>query len=226
MNKRLLVIALTFSIATLVAAPPAAANDFQCVGIVTLGSFDNVVVPEGATCDISNSEIRGNVKALRNSRLLVSGGNTIAGNVEGDNAQDVQIFNRGPLPNVIRGNSVFVMNSVLGSAVCGAVVPRGDIIIVKSRGTIAVGGGLCAPFGGGNSVELGNIKVEDTVITGLSFDVSDNKVGQNVQIFKNIGGQPKTVVNNVVGESVQCFDNAPPFVGGPNLAPKREGQCF
>jgi hypothetical protein len=25
---------------------------------------------------------------------------------------------------------------------------------------------------------------------------------------------------------VQCFKNEPPFKGGPNQAPEREGECF
>jgi hypothetical protein len=205
----------------------AAANDFQCVGVVTLGSFDNVVVPEGALCDITNSQITGNIKALQNSTLFVAGGNTIGGNVEGDKARDVEIFNRGALlPNVIHGNGVIVEDSI-ETFVCGAVLPHGNIIIVKNRGALlGVGGPFCAGFfGGGNTVERGNIKVEDNVISS-SLEVSDNRVGQNVQVYKNTGAASKRVANNTAGESVQCFDNLPPFVGGPNFAPKREGQCF
>jgi hypothetical protein len=227
MRKRLVVAAL-ISVMTLVGAPPAAADDFQCVGVVTLGSFDNVIVPEGASCDITNSQIRGNIKALRDSTLFVAGGNTIGGNVEGDKARDVEIFNRvalGLLPNIIHGNGVIVEDSV-ETFICGAVLPKGDIIVVKNRGgLLGIGGPFCAFFGGGNTVERGNIKVEDSFNT-FSFEVSDNRVGQNVQVYKNMGGATKRVANNIAGESVQCFGNAPPFIGGPNMAPKREGDCF
>jgi hypothetical protein len=226
MRKRFVAAALISSVLALVGAPTAAANDFQCVGVVTLGSFDNVVVPEGAFCDITNSQIRGNIKALANSTLFVAGGNTIGGNVEGDKARDVEIFNRfALLPNVIHGNGVIVEDSI-ETFVCGAVLPKGDIIVLKNRGALlGIGGPFCVGFGGGNTVERGNIKAEDNVITS-SFEISDNRVGQNLQVYKNTGGAAKRVANNVVGESVQCFDNAPPFVGGPNMAPKREGQCF
>jgi hypothetical protein len=98
---------------------------------------------------------------------------------------------------------------------------------VKNRGgLLGIGGPFCAGFfGGGNTVERGNIKVEDNN-NSFSFEVSDNTVGQNVQVNKNVGAATKRVANDLVGESVQCFDNAPPFVGGPNTAPKEEGQCF
>lgn len=225
-GKLLFFAVLCSSVVTLIAAPTAQADDFQCAGVVTLGVFDNVVVPEGGFCDISNSQIRGNIKALRNSTLYVSGNNRIGGNVEADKASDVQIFNRGGPSNVISGNGVIVENST-ATAICGAVIPNGDIIIVKNRGfALAIGGSPCtAFFGGGNTLDKGNIKVEDSVISSL-FEVSDNRVAQNVQVFKNAGAATKRVMNNTAGESVQCFDNVPPFIGGPNFAPKREGQCF
>jgi hypothetical protein len=226
MKVRLPVLVALCWAVTLIAAPTAAANDFQCTTVVTLGTFDNVVVPQGAFCDISNSQVQGNIKALAGSRLWVSGGNRIGGSVEGDKAADVEIFNRGGPSNVIHGNGVIVEDS-LATAVCGAVLPNGDISIIKNRGFfLAIGGSPCtAFFGGGNTVQKGNIKVEDSVITS-TFEVSDNRVAQNVQVFKNSGAATKRVMNNTAGESVQCFDNVPPFIGGPNFAPKREGQCF
>jgi hypothetical protein len=224
--KRVLLVGALISLLTLAAAPSAVSNDALCVGVVTAGSFDNVVVPEGGFCDISNSQIRGNIKALRNSTLFVSGGNTIGGNVEGDKARDVEIFNRGGPPNTIHGNGVIVEDSI-ETFVCGAILPKGNIILIKNQGgAVGVGGPSCAGFfGGGNTVERGNIKVEDS-LNSIQLDVSDNRVGQNVQVFKNRGTATKRVMNNIVGESVQCFDNQAPFVGGPNTAPKREGQCF
>lgn len=218
--------AMICSIVTLIAAPTASANDFQCVGFVTAGVFDNVVVPPGAFCDITNSQIAGNIKALADSTLFVAGNNRIGGNVEGDKARDVEIFNRGGPPNVIQGNGVIVEDTI-ETFICGAVIPNGNIVIVKNRGGfLGIGGPFCAGFfGGGNTVERGNIKVEDSLIAA-SLEVSDNTVGQNLQVFKNLGSGSKRVANNTVGESVQCFDNALPFVGGPNFAPKREGQCF
>jgi hypothetical protein len=226
MKGKLLLLAVLCSSVALIAPPTALADDFQCIGIVTLGTFDNVVVPPGASCDISNSNIRGNIKALADSTLFVSGNNRIGGNVEGDKARDVEIFNRGGPPNIIQGNGVIVEDSI-ETFICGAVLPKGNIIVVKNRGgLLGIGGPFCTVFfGGGNTLQGGNIKVEDNVITG-SFEVSDNSVAQNLQVFKNTGSANKRVANNSVGESVQCFDNTAPFIGGPNFAPKREGQCF
>jgi hypothetical protein len=74
----------------------------------------------------------------------------------------------------------------------------------------------------------GNIKVEDNFIPPGEFLAVDfnNVVAQNLQVFKNTGAGPKNVSTNTAGESIQCFENNPPFFGGPNTAPKKEGQCF
>jgi hypothetical protein len=223
MSKRLAVAALLSAVVTLVGAPAQASSDFPCVGAVVGGVYENVIVPEGAFCDISNAQIRGNIKALRNSTLFASGGNTVGGNVEGDKADDVEIFTGfGLLPNVIHGNGVIVEDSLV-TIVCGALLPSGDITVVKNRGTLLViGRANCA--GGGNTVERGNIKVEDSVISNF-FEVSDNRVGQNLQVYKNTS-TTMTVTDNTAGESVQCFDNDGALIGGPNTAPKREGQCY
>jgi hypothetical protein len=81
-------------------APPAVADDSRCVGALT-GPHDNVVVPPGALCYLNNAQVKGNVKALENSRLVGGnlGPNTVQGSVYGDKAEIVQ-FNR----STVRGN--------------------------------------------------------------------------------------------------------------------------
>jgi hypothetical protein len=56
--------------------------------------------------------------------------------------------------------------------------------------------------------------------------VGSNTVSENLQVYKNTGPGTKQVIQNTAGQIVQCFDNSPPFIGGPNTAPKKEGQCF
>ena len=88
----------------------------------------------------------------------------------------------------------------------------------------------CNGLGGGNILRNGNIKVEEnTTTTAFGVDqniVDQNTVGGNLQVFKNRGLGPKSVQGNVVADTVACFHNDPPFVGDPNVAPNREGQCF
>lgn len=227
MREKLLGCALV--VAALGAFPSSAsADDTRCVGAL-VGTFDNVVVPENADCNLSGSIVRGNVKALRGSSLF-SSSNQIAGNLEGDAPRWV-----GSLGDRIGGN--FAVTGATGPGfafeelsvnvfVCGTSLTNGNISVEKSRnGTVAVGS--TDPICTGNDVARGNIFVQENIIPAPEVMAVDrNTVGGNLQVFKNRGDGLKTVLENVVREDLQCKENDPPFLGGPNVARKAEGQCF
>ena len=209
--------------AGLVLAPGASANDTTCIGSLT-GFHDDVVVPEGASCTILNAQIKGNVKALPGSTLIMSGGTTVGGNIDSDKAESTQIFGAG---NVVRGNIQVKEggNGVQGVSVCGVRLPDGNIEIEKMFGGIFVGGSGCAAFGGGNILRNGDIKVEENFVTAtFGLTIGQNRVDQ-LQVFKNKGPGAKTVVGNTVRQNLQCKKNQAPFVGTPNTARHRQGQC-
>lgn len=209
---------------------PAVADDTECELGLPPGIYDNVVVPEGGQCALSNSIIRGNVKVLRGG-VFFSQNNRIAGNFQGDRPQWV-----GSLGDTIGGN--FSVTGATGSPgflfqglsvnvfVCGTTMLNGNISVKKSlTGTIAVGSLL--PECQGNDVANGNVKVEENFIPPSELlAVARNTVGGNVQVFKNHGPGQKNVVENVVRGNLQCRRNDQPFLGGPNFAGKAEGQCF
>jgi hypothetical protein len=210
--------------AALVLAPAASANDTNCIGALT-GFHDNVVVPEGATCTILNAQIKGSVKSLPGSTLILSGGTTVGGSIEADKPNNTQIFGVG---NVVRGNIQVKEggNGTQGVSVCGVTMPDGNIQIEKMFGGVFVGGAGCAAFGGGNRLAKGGIKVEENFITAtFGLQIGQNRVDQ-LQVFKNRGPGAKTVTNNTVRQNLQCKKNQAPFVGGPNTARHRQGQCF
>jgi hypothetical protein len=235
-------------LAALVAFPSSAsANETRCVGQL-IGTFDNIVVPENTACNLFASTIRRNVRALRGSSLSASlneiagnlealrgsslslGGNQIAGNIEAKAPRWV-----GSQGDRIGGN--FTVSGATGPGlsfqplslnvfVCGTTVTDGNILVRKSRnGTVAVGSSI--PICPGNDVPKGNILVrENDIPAPEAMAVDRNTVGGNVQVFSNRGDGPKAVMDNVVGQNLQCKHNDEPFVGGPNLTHKAEGQCF
>jgi hypothetical protein len=105
----------------------------------------------------------------------------------------------------------------IGLFISAVTVTGGDVHILKTNASAIDVTGVV--------LRRGSMKLEDNVVLGLS--ITNNRVAQNLQVFKNQGGG-KTVAGNVVGENLQCFDNEPQatFVGGPNAARKAEGQCF
>jgi hypothetical protein len=233
-------LAVLAAAAMLVAAPAASADDTQCTGAMT-GTFDNVVVPENAECELTSSLVRGNVKALPDSRLFADS-NDIRGSVEGDKADIVSIIDSDVIaaPSVVGGDiqlkegggpTVGLINSV--ARVCGTELPQGNIQVEKFGPPAGAGrfsfvligdDANCPGLGGGNTLGKGSIKVEENTIT-LSMGVDLNQVGGNLQVFKNTGPGFKTVNGNTGGGDLQCFDNSPTFIGVGNTFPKEEGQC-
>lgn len=214
----------------------AYADDSVCTGGIS-GTHDNIVVPPGAACQVVNGDVRGNIKALENSILVVLS-SSVRGSIDGDKAETVQLLENtvggsiqikeGEVPNNDGAFDVFL---------CGNTLPGGNIQVEKMRGSILVGDPppgeaftttLCRR----NLVERGNVKVEENVAIDFpgfpdtGFRVRGNTVGQNLQVFKNKGPATKRVEGNAVGQALQCVKNRLPFVGGPNSAAKAEGQCF
>jgi hypothetical protein len=248
-KARLLLVALV-SASMLVFAPAAAADDTICSPSLPPGTYDNVVVPAGAGCGLFSSTVLGNIKLLPGASFF-GDSNTVHGNIEGDKAVSVDIvdFSFTPAASVVHGSIQVKEGNVptgpppTGTAafvrVCGTLLPGGNIQVEKfgPSGVVFVGGATFCPalLGGGNTLPKGSIKVEENGITvisfgspffGLGLEIGGNVVGQNLQVFKNTGPGTKVVAGNTVGESIQCKENSPPFVGGPNTAPKIEDQCF
>jgi hypothetical protein len=221
MSKRTLaaIVAASSTAVVLVAAPNAAADDTFCTGVVT-GAHDNVVVPSGASCFVVAAQIRGNLKAEPGSVVIDVRGSEIRGNVQGDTFQSFDLHN-----STVGGN-VQLKKFSQNVQVCASQI-RQDLQVEEGNGRVLVGGESCLPVGGGNTVGE-NLQVYKNVVTDPTFgmDVDANTVGKNLQVYENRGPALKTVQGNVVGQIVQCFKNEMPFIGGPNIAPEKQGQCF
>ena len=188
-------------------------DDEECVGTRT-GTFENVIVPSGATCTLQSATVKGNVKALENARLFVNASH-VHGNVQGDEASVVQVTG-GTVDGDIQieeGDSP----SELGAAVTGGtVVTAGNIQIAKMNTSRVLVSDA--------RVLKGNIQITENNAS-TSLEILGNYVAQNLQVFKNRGGN-KVVSGNTVGQAIQCKENTSPFNGGPNTAGETEGQCF
>ena len=225
---------LVVLVVMLVGAPPAVADDTRCTGFLT-GTFQNLIVPENETCILHSSLVLGNLKALPNSRLFADS-DEIRGNVEGDKADLVEVYDNPATPGrSLVGGNIQAHEGNEGVLVCGTELPRGNIQVQKFAGPdtfVLIGDdGHCRArqdFGGGNILTKGNIKVEENtvgVFIGDALGIDDNRVGQNLQVVKNRGPGSKTVNRNTGPGNLQCFENLPPFNGSGNTFPREEGQC-
>lgn len=95
--------------AALAATPVALAGDFVCTGPAS-GSFDNVVVPAGMTCELSNASVEGSVKVYGALDVLPT--TTIRGSIDGEPGHDYVLLDGSPI--LVRG-SMQLKGSTLGN---------------------------------------------------------------------------------------------------------------
>jgi hypothetical protein len=230
--KHVVLAAVAASAFSLVGAPIVAANDTNCVGLAT-GVYNNVVVPEGATCTLLNATVNGNVRALTGSSLVILD-SFVQGNVQGDQARQVYMnfftrvlghfeVNAGPTSvSGITGfdNRVSIGGNVLIEGNRGETYVKdstvgGNLQVLKSTGQVTIW-----------SITVGgNLHVEENTPT-LTMGVESNVVAGSMKVFKTSGPADKFVFGNIVAKDLKCIDNDAPFLGGPNTARKAKGQCF
>jgi hypothetical protein len=134
----------------------AAAEERTCRGTLGAVTVDNLRVPQGATCTLNGTRVRGTVKVEREATLRASA-IRVVGNVQGENHRKVLLRNGSTV-----GGSVQLVQG--GSATLDANRVSGDVQLFANRGAQSVtsnridGNLQCkenvpAPTGGGNVVQ-------------------------------------------------------------------------
>lgn len=135
-------------------AAPAQADERTCRGTIGAVTVDNLRVPQGATCTLQGTTVKGTITVASDATLRAAQVRVV-GNVQSENARRV----------VVRGSSVggSVQHVQGGSAVVENNRVTGDVQMFSNRGTITIsrnrinGNLQCksnspAPQGGGNIV--------------------------------------------------------------------------
>jgi hypothetical protein len=212
------------------------------------GTFENIVVPQGEECVLSNSEVSGDVTVLDDARLFAYT-NTIGGNVRAidrsRSAVGTDLIIRLIDSNNVRGNveatgasllRLTQSNTVGGSVlareganilICGTTLPTGSIQVrTQTPTSMYIGGDLCGGLGGGNTLNGGSIQVAQNEFAEeiYNLNVSNNQVAQDLVVSKNTGAGQKSVEYNTVGGNLQCKKNDTPFDGQPNYVVGGSGQ--
>jgi hypothetical protein len=195
----------------------------------------DLIVPENASCTITDSAVGGNVKVGKNAYFQATS-SKIAGDVEGRRSLTVFIDSLSSVGGEVKTSStfqVFAFNATVGDEIdvsgssdkvhiCGNQVTK-DVEVTSSGRDILVGdpGATdCAgnTVGGDIEVERNNVDVE--------LVVSGNTVGDDLVVRDNKGTADKSVQNNTGGDRLTCSGNTPTFTGTPNAGfASAEGQC-
>jgi hypothetical protein len=117
-------------LAAAVAAPPALAEERTCRGTLRAVTVDNLRVPQGATCKLSGTRVKGTVKVERGARLFARH-IRVVGNVQGEGARHVAVTRGSRV-----GGSIQVVQGRHGT-VRGTRI-TGDVQFFENRGRIEV----------------------------------------------------------------------------------------
>jgi DUF4097 and DUF4098 domain-containing protein YvlB len=76
--------------ASLLIAAPASADEIACRGTLGAVTVDNLRVPQGATCTLDKTTVKGNI-TVKGNATLVATGVRVNGNVQAENAKRVVV---------------------------------------------------------------------------------------------------------------------------------------
>ena len=250
-----LLLALVTALVMMV-VPAAAAAPTECIGTLPVGTYDNVVVPSGAHCEmLPGTTVTGNVLVRADASLRASG-STISGHVIGRDVSWVCVqfgsdvggnFDvTGGDVGTTTGFDIFVevggnakVSENAGLTFIDAAQVGGNIDVSENTGTLEIE----------HNTVGGNVKIADNIVpvgyTGGPTTPGPGGCGIPSSLF---GGGGMSVLNNTAANSnmhvimnsgpgfkqvvqntvknLVCLNNDPVFVGGPNNEQHAVGQCF
>jgi hypothetical protein len=122
-------------------AGPASAEETVCTGTIGGGTVDNLRVPDGATCELNGTSVKGTIKVEGDATLKAFGVRVI-GNVQAENARKVVVRDRskvGGSIQIVQGRAARILKTRV----------TGDILFDEQDGRLAakrnrIGGNLQA----------------------------------------------------------------------------------
>ena len=214
--------------ALFLASGVAVATDLVCTAPSSGGTWHNVVVPAGASCQLDNTRVTGKIDVHADANLLITtslGDTTVDGDIKGNGCDSIDLESTGLTGRIVVGGHLHIQNCTGTSGFSGA---RGSSFSPPvPPQTVLIGGDVkCNNNGDGC--------VFDYVIISGHLDCSGNSqgctlqsdaVGKNANIDKNV--DVGIIVNNTaIGGDLKCDGNSPGATGSSNtVAGKKLGQC-
>ncbi len=176
------IMAAMLAMATLLPGQVAFAEERTCRGTLGAITVDNLRVPQGGSCTLNGTIVKGTIKVEANATLRASNVRVV-GNVQAENAASVYVLSNsrvGGSVQIVQGGNARVNNSFV----------NGDILFDSQDGRLQargnqIGGSLQA-FQNNGGVTIvnnridGNLQCKENVPapTGRGNDVQGNKEDQ------------------------------------------------
>jgi hypothetical protein len=182
MTRKLMMALMASLVAVALMPLVARAEETVCRGTIGARTLDNVKVPQGASCTLNGTKVKGTIKVNKNARLEAVDVNVI-GNVQGEGARTVIVRKTsrvGGSVQVVQGRKAKVANSKV----------NGDILYDDQNARVSavgnnVGGNVQAFQNTGGTRIAGNVidgnlqcKENKPAPTGGNNRVKGNKEDQ------------------------------------------------
>jgi hypothetical protein len=191
-RTRLLVAASAIALVAAVGVPGAFAETTRCIGTPVAGTtmLDNVKVPRGATCTLSNVRVKGNIKVGEDATLIATNVN-VKGSVQAREFASVRVNGASKVGGSIQLVGGFATTGTLAT-ISGTRV-KGEIQLDENFGTVVIA----------NNRVNGDVQLFENA--GAST-LATNLIGGNLQCKENLPG-PIGAGNMVKGNAEdQCED--------------------
>lgn len=150
-----------------VSVPAAMADDRVCRGTIGAATTDNVIVPQGATCNLNGTKIEGNVEVKSNAKLFAKGVR-VDGNIQSEGFSVVQVSQR----SFVGGDIQLDKGRSGGNAFIGGSTIDGNLQLKTNYGKITAQ----------NNTIRGDLQAESNR-GGLVF--KSNRISENFQCKQN-----------------------------------------
>lgn len=195
---------IAFALPALRTAPAGISGNVVCDNLrIGVATVDNVTVPPGKTCRLTDTTVRGSVQAERGAVVLVAGAVQIAGSLQGTGAALVQMTGTG---GRIVGN---FQTEGGGSATLTGAQVGGDVFVNGLTGVVAIR----------NTNVNGNVQFTDNRGGGA---ITGNRIVGNLQCTGNLPA-PLASSNTAALIQGQCAASAGGSGGGSGPTPPLSG---
>lgn len=150
------------------ASTTTATSPESCRGAIGAITVEQVIVPQGATCTLEGTRVRGNIEVERDA-TLVARGVRVVGNVQAENQREVRVGRSsvvGGDVQVLQGARASVNDTLIG----------GDLVLDQNRGALEARRNRIG----------GSIQVFSNRASGAGPVIERNRIDGNLQCKDNL----------------------------------------
>ena len=198
------------------------ASNYVCTTPTVGGTYQNVVVPAGASCSLDGTRVLGSVTVQTGATFGTtnnSGDTTVAGNITGKNCSSILLESPNNSNRTAVGGDLNIVNCTDGSF-NGA---QGGVSAGPPPNMLIGGNVKCDGNPAGCVFDYAVIGKSLECNGNFDCDLESDAVGHNVTI--NDSTSSMFIFNSIIGGNLACSGNSGPTGADDTVAGTESGQC-